>query len=275
MIDRALIALGGNEDGEGIGKFLGALAPEKRISVHGLGVVDIEGIEDSLSGAPVGAISMAEKAEQKVAEKEKKRVIAFVETFGNSFDKSRIEYDYSVVEGSPKEEILERSRGYDLLIVNSDSVFSYSREEKSPAFLSELIHKAFVPVIFFKKECKGTHTGIACDFGRDSTHSIYTFLHLGIHRGKKVIFSHVSSHGKMEKRFSDYIAHFSAHGYGEIQESALEGDKVSAIRRFVETEDIGLLVIGKKGEDTLKNYIFGSLTDALIKDPACSLFIHA
>ncbi len=54
----------------------------------------------------------------------------------------------------------------------------------------------------------------------------------------------------------------------------LKGEKDSAFRRFVETEKIGMLILGKMGESKLKDYLFGTLTNALIDKPACSLFIH-
>jgi nucleotide-binding universal stress UspA family protein len=64
------------------------------------------------------------------------------------------------------------------------------------------------------------------------------------------------------------------HGFESVEEVILKGEKDSAIRRFIDTENIGMLIIGKKGESKLKDYLFGTLTDALIENPACSLFIH-
>ena len=274
MIKNVLLPLGGKEDIDSVVRFLITLIPDRRISVHGLGVVDIKGVEDSLAGAPAGAISMAGEAEKKVSSRERKRVILFIDSIVKRFDKKRIEFDSSVVEGDPEEEILSKSMGFDLLVLCSDSVFSFSRDEEPVRFFSDLIHKVYVPVIYYVADNGGENTGVACDFGKDSSHAINAYLHLGIRYTKKLMFSHVSTDEREEGRFAPHISHFERHGYKDVSKTQLTGDKISAMRRLVETEDIGLLVLGKKGENRLRNYLFGSLTDDLIKDPVCPLFIH-
>lgn len=275
MLQKILFPVGGNENIDEMKGLFTAMVSKRRIGIYGLGIVDIEGIDDSLSGAPPGAIGMAEKAGKRVLTKEKERLREFVGSLGNHLDKKKIEYTWRVTEGKPAKEILERSVGTDLLVIHSGSVFSYGREKESAGLFSHVISDARNPVLYLSGKMAEGHTiGVASDFGKDVYHSIYAFLHLGIFSKSRIIFAHVSSDEGTQKRFGPYLDFFRLHGFDDVVEVSLKGEKDSAIRRFIETERIGLLIIGKRGESRLKDYLFGTLTNGLIDKPACSLFIH-
>ncbi len=275
MIERILLPLGGYENPKALGALLSSISPDRRIIVHGMGVVDIPGIEGSMSGAPIGAISMAEGAAEKVSASEKKRVKEFVESFRDYLDENRIEYESSVTEGDPIEEIVSRSVGHDLVVIDSSSVFSFQKEKESHSFFFDLILEVAVPVLFLKEDGKLPDViGLSSDYGREFHHTLFAFLQLGIFKRSRIIFSHVLGEGEAARGFAPYRDYFKLHGYMNVTEARLKGEKVSAIRRFVETEGVGLLVVGKRGESRLRNFIFGSLTESLIKDPICSLFIY-
>lgn len=275
MLKKILLPLGGNEEIGEISSFIASLAPDRRIVVRGLGIVDIEGIAGSLSGAPIGAIGMAEEARKKISSKEKTRIKRFVSSLEKKLEKKKIEYEFNVSEGDPREEIFKRSVGSDLLVIHSGSIFSYSKEKMSVGFFCDVISRSRVPVMFLGgNTLHGDMVGIAYDFGMDAFHAFYSFLHLGILTKSKILFSHVSSEESTVRRFAPYQAYFELHGFENVSEVILKGEKEAAIRRFVETENVGLLVLGKKGESRLADYLFGTLTNALISDPPCSLYIH-
>lgn len=278
MLQKVLMPLGGNENNnnmEEISSFVSSLVKKRKIAFHGLGVVDINGIVSSLSGAPPGAIGIAEEAVEKVSSNERTRIKEFVDSLKMKFDKKKVEYDCSVAEGDPREEINRRIIGCDLLVVHSDSAFSYSKEKEPKGFFKDIIAASRVPVIYLGGEgLQGETVGIATDFAMESFHTLYTFLHLGLLEGSRVIFSYVSSEEEPEKRFAPYQEYFKLHGFDNLAEMNLKGEKETAIRRFVDTENIGVLVLGKRGKSRIKDYLFGSLANALIDNPPCALFIH-
>lgn len=275
MLQKILFPLGGNEKFDGIKSFFASMVSKRRFALQGLGVVDIEGIEDSLSGAPPGAIGMAEEAAKKVLTNEKERLRDFVGSLEKHLDKKKVDYTWKVTEGSPRDEILKRTIGSDLLVLHSESVFSYAKEKESASFFPDVIARSQIPVLYlFGEKPHGDVIGVASDFGKDANHAVYSFLHLGIFSKSKIIFSHVSTEEGPEKRFAPYQDYFKLHGFENVVEVNLKGEKDSAFRRFVETEKIGMLILGKMGESKLKDYLFGTLTNALIDKPACSLFIH-
>jgi nucleotide-binding universal stress UspA family protein len=275
MLEKIIFPVGGGEKIDEIVSFFTSIVAKRRFAVHGLGIVDIEGIVGSLSGAPPGAIGMAEDATEKIASNEKGRLKEFVGSLGKHFDKKKITYTSKVGEGDPGEEILKRSVGSDLLVIHSDSVFSYSKDKESTSLFKDIISRSPIPVLYLAGDKPlGDTIGVASDFSSDVYHAIYSFLHLGIFTRSRAIFSHVSTEEGPEKRFAPYQSFFELHGFENVEEVILKGEKDSAVRRFVETENIGLLIIGKRGESKLKDYLFGTLTDGLIENPACSLFIH-
>lgn len=275
MLEKIMFPVGGEEKVDAIASFLTTMVSKRRFAVHGLGIVDIEGIVGSLSGAPPGAIGMAEEAVEKISANEKGRLKEFVSSLGKHFVKKKITYNSKVGEGEPREEILKQSVGSDLLVLHSDSVFSYGKDKESPGFFGDIISRSPIPVLFLAGEkLHGDTIGVASDFGTDVYHTIYSFLHLGIFTKSKAIFSHVSPEEGPLKRFAPYQSFFKLHGFEDVEEVILKGEKDSAIRRFIDTENIGVLIIGKRGESKLKDYLFGTLTNALINNPACSLFIH-
>ncbi|RMG60198.1 MAG: universal stress protein [Deltaproteobacteria bacterium] len=275
MLEKVLVPLGGFEDADRLSAFVNTLSPDRRIIVHGLGIVDIPGVESSLSGAPIGAISMAEEAREKVSSSEKKRVREFVRAFGEKLDEKKVEYEHSIAEGSPIEEIASRTFGHDLVVINSSSIFSFQKEKESPSFFVDLILEIHQPVLFFVPNgFPPDAVGVASDFGREFHHSLFAFLHLGLYRKSRILFAHVSSEGERTKRFTPYREYFRLHGYTSVTEVPLKGEKISAVRRFVETEEVGLLILGKRGESRFREYLFGSLTESLVKDTVCSLFIY-
>jgi nucleotide-binding universal stress UspA family protein len=275
MLQKILFPLGGNEKFNEIKSFFASMVSKRRFALQGLGVVDIEGIEDSLSGAPPGAIGIAEEAAKKVLTNEKERLRDFVGSLGKNLDSKKVDYAWKVTERNPRDEILKRTIGPDLLVLHSESVFSYSKEREPTSFFADVIARSQIPVLYLSGEKPhGDIIGLASDFGKDANHALYSFLHLGIFSKSKIIFSHVSAEEGPQKRFAPYQDYFKLHGFENVVEVNLKGEKDSALRRFVETEKIGLLILGKKGESKLKDYLFGTLTNALIDKPACSLFIH-
>ncbi len=277
MLEKIVVPVGGSEKVGDIASFLSSMVSKRHFAVHGLGIVDFEGIVASLSGAPPGAIGMAEDAVKKISSSEKGRLKEFVTSMGRHFEKKKITYTFKVAEGDPRDEILRRCIGYDLLVIHRGSVFSYSREKESHDFFADVISRSPVPVLLLagdNSKLQGKTVGVASDFSTDAFHAIYAFVHLGIFPGSRIVFSHVSTGEGPERRFAPYQAFFQLHGFENVEEVILKGERDSAIRRFVETENIGLLIIGKRGESKLMEYLFGSLTNALIDNPACSLFIH-
>jgi nucleotide-binding universal stress UspA family protein len=63
----------------------------------------------------------------------------------------------------------------------------------------------------------------------------------------------------------DYFCEEELQGYTNLEKKVVSGDPTSEILRTIESEDIGLVIMGTHGRKGLEHVVFGSVADNVVK----------
>jgi len=113
--------------------------------IHGLAIVDLEGIRRSESGAPPGAIYLAQQAEKRVADREKAEAGNALESAAAACVRACVPFSGEVVAGDPWKEMEKASAACDLLVAGIASRFAHDQLDNPGETVLSLMKARVIP----------------------------------------------------------------------------------------------------------------------------------
>ena len=239
----------------------------------GLFIIDVPSIEKSIGPIPAGGTYYAEKEQKMRIKKEKKIAEKTINEFSELCASKNLHYQTNVLEGDPKDIIVEESRYYDLVIVACKTSFRYGAKFDK-GIQHELMSHDVRPVLIFHEEFRKIKKIVMCFDGRiQSIKAIQQFVKMDIWRDRQNYLLHINNNNeegeKLLKKMSAYLDAWNV----PFEKILLPGKPEEKILEFITSNDIDMAVMGAHGKKNLMRFIVGSTTDHFLKKAKIPLFV--
>src|SRR3972149_4347412 len=215
-----------------------------RAEIRLLSVVDREGIRRAESGAPPGAIHIAQMAEKEIAE---------------------------------RQEIEKASAGCDLLVSGLSSQYSFEGRDEPGKLVLSLMNERVIPLLLAASPYRPVKTVvIGCGGGLRTERAIGAMAHFGLWKNEcRIILlvvddspeQGVELHTKLRKILTEA-------GYAGWGERAVSGTKVETFLAFCQEEGADAVVLGGWGKRRWNEFFGSSITGRQLALKGFHMFLY-
>jgi nucleotide-binding universal stress UspA family protein len=179
--------------------------------------------------------------------------------------------------GLPAEEIMREAQRYDLILLGQRTYFQFETQSSPDSTLQQVVKSSPRPVVAVPETPRaGDNVVLAWDGSAQAARTLQAFQGLGLHRPHAIhvvcVHPDLTEANRCAGRAMDYlrfheIAAFSHPVAGS--ESAAD-----AILEQVNALNAGLLVMGAYGQSTLREFLFGSVTQNVLDRSPVPVFLY-
>lgn len=253
------------------------IAADGGAEVRVLFVVDRDGIRRREAGAPPGAIHIARKAEEEIAERLTSEGGKVVDLLCRDFRAAGVRASGDVRAGSPRDEIEAAASECDLLVAGAGSRYAFDLGDEPGKLILSLMNDKILPVLLaapFRGKV-GTVV-VGCGGGSRSARAVGAMARLGLWKaGPRIVLLAVAdARGKGEESLADPRRILADAGYARWEEKVIPGPKVEAFLAFCEREGADAAVLGGWGQHRWNEYLGMSITGRLLDEGRRHLFLY-
>jgi nucleotide-binding universal stress UspA family protein len=279
MIKSILLVLDKSDTSIAAKRYAIDLAKKKHCKLVGVGIVDTPWIT-AAQPEPLGGGAYKIFRDEEVIKQTHEKVKSLLKTFEDSSKKAGIEHQVIELEGFPATEIENLSEENDLIVIGKTTDFHFEMEDDSNLTVRHLTRDNPRPIIIVTSDdstvCGDQTVLIAYDGSLQSARALHMFLLLGLAEGKKL---HIVTHDKDKKSANQIVgrAHNMCTKYGyAVTSMGLSADKSieDILKAEIKKLNPCLLVMGAHSHTGLKELIFGSTTEHMMKQSNVPLFVH-
>jgi nucleotide-binding universal stress UspA family protein len=180
-------------------------------------------------------------------------------------------------EGEPLEALRSAAEIHDVVISGHDTAFSSNARQQVSEILSKLLQTAPRPMIICPNRVSDAdRILVAYDGSLPAMRAVQLFALFGAARDRVIqIISVDANHELAARRTAAAASYLRIHGY-QVDESPLasRANPAKVLKSEIASRSAGMLIMGAYGHRGFREFLFGSTTDALIKDPPCALFLY-
>lgn len=276
MLKRILVVLDGSTAGRLAKNYAIHLAQATGASLTGVGVLDIHWIMAS-QAEPLGGAAFKIHRDQEILKQHHKRIQDMLNHFKTLCQEKGVAHSVSEVEGFPSTEIEVLSESHDLIVVGRTTDFNFDLDVDTDFTVRHIIRDNPRPIVVVTEAIDlEKKVLIAYDGSLQAARSLHMYLLLGISTNQRV---HILSISKQLKE-AEIVAQrakemCAAHGIdAEIEALASKKSPEDIIQEKAKELGASLLVMGAHGSRGLREFLFGTTTEHLLKNSKVSLFIH-
>ncbi|HZW35707.1 MAG TPA: hypothetical protein VFF01_02120, partial [Candidatus Deferrimicrobiaceae bacterium] len=137
--------------------------------IHGLALVDLEGIRRVESGAPPGAIYLARQAEKRLAERDAAEASAALEKAAAACRAAGIAFRGEVAAGDPRREMEKACAACDLLVSSIASRFAHGLADEPGEMVLSMMQSRSAPLLLSASIYRPVSTVVVGCGGGDRT----------------------------------------------------------------------------------------------------------
>lgn len=276
MLKKILVVLDGSSAARAAKKYALKMAKKLNAELTGVGIIDTPWIT-AAQPEPLGGAAFKIHRDEEIIKQTHERIQSMLKTFTEECKKAEIKFSISELEGFPATEIEKMAEEHDLIIIGKTTDFHFDLDEDTDITVRHIVRDNPRPIIVVNSDKKiDGNVVIAYDGGLQSARALHMFLLLGLGMDSK---AHILSVAKNQKE-ADQIAHSAkmmceSHGMkAEAEGIASRKAPEDVLKKKVQEYDAGLIVMGAYGHHGLKELIFGTTTEHLLKESESALFIH-
>ena len=279
MLKRILIVVDESDASYAAKLYAIKLAKQKKCKLTGIGIIDIPWIT-AAQPEPLGGGAYKIYRDQEVISKTHHKVKELLKDFEEMSNKEKVDCLIFEREGWPASEIENLSEEHDIIVIGKATDFHFELEEDSNLTVRHLARDNPRPIIVVPSKendiSEDHNILIAYDGSLQAARSLHMFLLLGLARDKKL---HLTSVAKTKAEANRIVGPAQRmceqHGYKASSEGIESSESIELIlKEKIKTMKPSLLVMGAYSRNGLKELIFGSTTEHMIKDPSVPVFIH-
>ncbi len=259
MIKRILVAIDGSESADAALSIAGSLAGITGAELIGLFVEDI---------ARVSAGAEAEAAVEKES-------LDIYRAFQERCARANVEGRFLSLRGTPDEVIRERAKSVDFVVLGNSGKHSGTDDKPSGATVQALLRSVARPVLAVPADVAGEpKVVLAYDGSLPSDRALCAaaeFCEISDMSSIHLITAtkSVEECKSVQAPAIDYLSAYDL----DITPACLTGKPDEAILAYVEQVDASVLVIAAFGANRLKDSVFGSTTDSILKSGKCAVLL--
>lgn len=276
MLRRMLVLLGETPASSTARTHAFRLAKAADAALAGLAGVDLAAIEAPMPGR-AGGTAFKVRLEEQLKRQATDIRERLHETFAQECERHAVPFEWLSFEGDPLAALYLATESCDLVITGHDTGFEGNIREQLAHALAKLLITTPRPVIVCGDEPgPGDGVLIAYDGSVASMRAVQMFVLLGLGEGRRLYLTSVDAEQELAaRRVVGAAAYLRVHGYDvETIPIATRASPAEVIAIEVASRKIGTLVMGAYGHRGVREFLFGSTTQALAEAPPCALFLY-
>jgi nucleotide-binding universal stress UspA family protein len=243
--------------------------------VVGLAITDEPEITRSQS-VPLGAGAYKSQRDQALLADARRQVEQFLNQFADRCTAAGVAYKLLEDVGRPADQIVLQAQRYDLILLGKQTYFSFETSDQPDETLATVLKNSPRPVVAVPENAPtGGPVVIAYDASLQAARTLQAFQSLLATANEPIhVISVHADQVEAARRADRAIDFLGFHGV-QAQAHAIAGDShpasiIEESRRL----GAGLLVMGAYGQPVLREFFFGSTTQALVRETTIPLFLY-
>ncbi len=253
------------------------VARSRSAGIRILYVVDRDGIDRIGAGAPIGAIHMAQEAEEEVTRRESSAGSEIVAGLSKRCKEAGVPYTADVKVGNPSDEIEKEAARCDLFVAGFDSQFFFNRQDTPGKLVLAMMKKRIIPIVLGTSPHRPVQTAVvACSGALHSVRAIGAMARLGLWKEKcrLILVAADDSPGEAEARLAEAREILQDAGYPPWEEKVLPEPKNRTIPGFCTEAGADVVVLGGWGAHHWDEVLGRSLTEIFLSSRQQHLFLY-
>jgi nucleotide-binding universal stress UspA family protein len=245
--------------------------------IHGLALVDLEGIRHAESGAPPGAIYLAKQAETRLAERSSAEARDALEKAAAACRAAGVAFHGEVAAGDPQNEIEKASASCDLLISGIASRFAYGQDDEPGEIVMSIMKSRAAPLLLSASSGRKVATVVVgCGGGGRTSRAVGAMARLSLWKSgcRIILLAIADSPGEGETRIAPVRDILADAGYPAPEEKVLSGSKSERFPAFCDEAGADAAVLGGWGEHRWDDLLGFSVTGTMLSRDRQHLFLY-
>ena len=245
--------------------------------IHALAVVDLGGIRRTESGAPPGAIYLAQLAEKRLAGRESAECAKALERAAAACRDADVHFSGEVVAGDPRKEMGKAAASCDLLVSGIASRFAYGQSDEPGETVLSLMKTRAIPLLLSSSPYRPVATvAVGCGGGDRTARAVGALARLALWKsGCRILLLAVAdSPEEGEAKLAPPRRILAEAGYPAPEETVLPGPKIERFPEFCEEKGADAAVLGGWGEHRWDDFLGYSVTGRMIALGRHHLFLY-
>ncbi len=278
MAQRVLVPLDGSDYSKIATRLAIKIAQENGCTVIGIGVVDVEEIEESVMGAGIGASYYAEHLSSHKKNKALGKINDFIEEFRDKCKEGKVRFETVSEAGDPVEEIIDLGKTSDLIITGTRTFFHFETTPEPGDTLQELLEASVCPILAVPSKLTkfSGDALISYDESISAAKAMKAYVRFlsSMKKNGKVYVINVNDDLDDSKRVLDKVEkYFNSHGI-KIEKVTKAGKPRKEILEFAKNKGINTIVMGAYGQKGISRLFFGHASRNVIEDGTIPLFVY-
>ncbi len=276
MLKRILVVLDGSQAGSVAKQYAIKLAKQIGAELTGVGIIDLPWIT-AAQPEPLGGAAFKIHRDQELIHQHHKKIRDMLTKFKSLCEENKIKFSVAELEGFPATEIETLAEVHDLIIIGRTTDFNFNLEVDTDLTVRHIIRDNPRPIVVVTSDQEvDKKVLIAYDGSLQAARALHMYLLLGIGKGKKV---HILSIAKKHKDAVDVANRAkemcAIHGVdAEVEGVTSKYSVETVILKKAKELGVTMVVLGAFGHRGIRELLFGTTTEHLLKDSEVSLFIH-
>jgi nucleotide-binding universal stress UspA family protein len=276
MLKRILVVLDGSTAGSVAKRYAIKLAKQLGAELTGVGIIDTPWIT-AAQPEPLGGAAFKIHRDQEIIKQNHKKIMDMLARFKILCEEGGIKYSVAELEGFPATEIETLAEKHDLIIIGRTTDLHFDLDVDTDLTVRHIIRDNPRPIVVVTSDYEVDKSVlIAYDGSLQAARALHMYLLLGIGRGQKVrILSIAKKHKDAEVVALRAQEMCNLHGVdAEIEAIASRAAPEDVIKKKAKELGVTMVVLGAFGKSGIREFLFGTTTEHLLKDSEVSLFIH-
>lgn len=240
-------------------------------------VVDHDGIRSVESGAPPGAIHMAQAAEEEIIRRESSAGAEVVAGLGKRCRDAGVPFAAEVRVGDPEEEIEKEAARCDLLVSGFASQYDFDRQETPGKRVISLMKERIIPILLGASPFRPVKTVVVgCSGAHHSTRAVGAMARLGLYKEncRLILLTVDDSPEEGNARLAEPRQILKDAGYPPWEEKIVPEPKTETFPKYCEETKADTVVLGGWGKRHWDEILGHSLTGNFISTKRHHLFLY-
>lgn len=245
--------------------------------IHGLALVDLEGIRRVEAGAPPGAIYLARQAEKRLAERDAAKASAALENIAAACRAAGVAFHGEIAAGDPCREMEKACASCDLLVSGIASRFAHDQTDEPGEMVLSLMQSRSAPLLLSASVYRPVVTVVVgCGGGDRTSRAVGAMSRLSLWKSgcRIILLAIVDSPDEGEGRIAPVRRILADAGYRAPEEKVLAGSKSDRFPAFCEEAGADAAVLGGWGEHRWNEFLSLSVTGRMLSLGLQHLFLY-
>lgn len=244
--------------------------------LEGIGVID-EPTICGLEPVPLGGMAFKGHRDETLLSAARQQVKRALQAFSSRCAEAGVTSGTLEAIGLPAEQIMLEAQRYDLILLGQRTYFHFETQIEPDETLRNVVKHSPRPVVAVpEKPREGTTVIVAYDGSLQAARTLQAFQGVGLNGLQNVHIVCVHPDQNEASRHSDRAVEYLRFHDIAAQSHVIATSDAPArtILECVDALNGGLLVMGAYGQSTLKEFIFGSVTQSVLKESAVPVFLY-